>query len=490
MVVLGKLVLMFFIGFTGFCSILQANQEKEVNVQTENLVGLEAIQQANTLSSAFRMTSRKVIPAVVKIVVHRTSGDKDIPKRNLPFGDLFPSLEKDDDIEGIGSGVLVEPGGLILTNNHVVSNKKNITVELFDGRQYNVTEVKKDSRSDLAILSIDCPETLPYLKFADSEKLEIGDWVLAIGNPFMLESSVSAGIISATKRTLGKKDHGVFIQTDAAVNPGNSGGPLVDLQGNIIGINTAIASMSGGNQGIGFAIPSNTARWIMEQLRSHGKVMRAYLGGSLIPLTYKERKTYSLLPREGVRLETTYKDSPAAKAGLRRNDILLSFDGLSIHSPEDFDVLVESADTSKEHILTVLRMPDSKKITVPVQLEIIPDNYIGVPVTEKLVEKGKHYNDKELGLMLIPVTPTSARNLGLKTEKGLVVLSAVPVGCAFKAGLRVGMVITSVNDMSISNTSDFQTARNNIKEQKIITIGVTTKNGPKTFEVTLKSEKE
>ncbi|MDO5566895.1 MAG: trypsin-like peptidase domain-containing protein, partial [Planctomycetia bacterium] len=311
----------------------------------------ETVRQAQMVSSAFRETSRKVIPSVVKVVVRRNStaqnaDNKDKKKPLLPFGDFLPETPEDEAIEGVGSGVLVDPSGIVLTNNHVVaqSGGANITVELDDGRRVKVNSLKKDEQSDLAVLTLEEKGGYPYLKFGNSDQLEIGDWVLAIGNPFMLESSVSAGIVSAKHRLLGKKGHGTYIQTDAAVNPGNSGGPLVNLKGEIIGINTAIASLSGGNQGIGFAIPSNTALWVMNQLMKTGKVSRAFLGAAVERIGYEEGRKYGLAPRQGVRIATLYKDTPATRAGLRNNDLILAFDGIDINSREALETMIESAD--------------------------------------------------------------------------------------------------------------------------------------------------
>ncbi|MDO4586260.1 MAG: trypsin-like peptidase domain-containing protein [Planctomycetia bacterium] len=429
----------------------------------------ESFRQAQILSNAFRQTSRKVIPSVVKIIIQENAELKD-SKKFLPFGDIFPDLPNEEEIEGVGSGVLVDPKGIILTNNHVVSEGQNINVELYDGRKFSAKTVKKDPKSDLAVLTLESKEELPYLTFADSDQLEIGDWVLAIGNPFMLESSVSAGIISAKKRFLhgqmGKREHGSFIQTDAAVNPGNSGGPLVNLKGEIVGINTAIASLSGGNQGIGFAIPSNTAVWIMKQLIEKGKVDRAFLGAPFDSLKYEEAKRYKLAPREGVKIGTPFKDSPAAKAGLKSNDVILAFDEKPIDSLETLQMLIECADVSLEHQLTVLRNNNHNRLNFPIKLEILPDNYVGIPQTEQLVKKGEHYNDRALGLMLIPLTTDSAKRLNIpEDQRGLVVLSVMPGSLAYQAGIRDGMLLTKVNQQSVSNVEEFDKIRQSVPQE-------------------------
>lgn len=447
----------------------------------------EGIAQARQISEAFQKTSKAVIPSVVKIVV-KSGGDAKSKKKFSFFGDFFSDFGgTEDEIEGVGSGVLVDPSGIVLTNNHVVSDSKNISVELYDGRQFGVTKVKKDSLSDLAVLTLDSKDPLPFLQFADSDSLEIGDWVLAIGNPFMLESSVSAGIISAKERSLKNKERGSFIQTDAAINPGNSGGPLVNLEGDVVGINTAIATLSGGYQGVGFAIPSNTARWIMRQLIEKGKVERAFLGVPAKTITYEESKKLGLSPREGVKAQTPYKDSPASKAGIRSNDIILAFDGKPIDSLETLQTMVECADVEPIHHLTILRKGEKNPLRLPIKLEIQPENYVGIPQTENLVDKGKHYNDRAVGLMVIPLTEDAAQRLDVGSESGVVILSALPGGTAYRAGLRDGMVITKIDGNRIASVDDYQKFRNAGRLETGIDVEVIVKKETKHF--TLKNKR-
>ena len=441
----------------------------------------KGIAQAQQISKAFQETSQAVLPSVVKIVV-KSGGERAKLKKSLPFGDFLPDLgSEQENIEGVGSGVLVDPAGVVLTNYHVVTDSKNILVELFDGRQFTVSSVKKDPISDLAVLTLEAAEKLPSLTFADSDAIEIGDWVLAIGNPFMLDSSVSAGIISAKGRTLSNKERGNFIQTDAAINPGNSGGPLVNLKGQIVGINTAIASLTGGYQGIGFAIPSNTAVWIMRQLIEKGRVDRAFLGVPLEAISYDESKKLGIPPRQGVKIRTPFRDSPAAAAGLKSNDIILAFDNKMIDSIDTLQSLVESADVEREHRLTVLRKGEKERRTLPIKLQIKPENYVGVPQTEKLVEKGKHYNDRALGVMLIPLTEDAASRLGAEVDHGLVVLSVLPGSAAWRAGIRDGMVLTKIDGREIHSSEEFETFRKERKSIDGLEIEAIVKGENKTF---------
>ena len=443
------------------------------------------IAQAQMISKAFRETSKAVLPSVVKIVVKSGEEKSGSPKKLLPFGDFTPDLgEAENAIEGIGSGVLVDSGGIVLTNHHVVTDSKNISVELFDGRHFGVKSVKKDPLSDLAVLTLDSTEPLPSLSFADSDSIEIGDWVLAIGNPFMLDSSVSAGIISAKGRYLSNKERGSFIQTDAAINPGNSGGPLVNLKGEIVGINTAIASLSGGYQGIGFAIPSNTALWIMRQLIDKGKVDRAFMGVALETLSYDEAKRLGLGPRLGVKARSPFRDSPAAKAGLKSGDIIVAFDDKPIDTLETLQSLVESADITSDHRLTILRKGEKQRRDLAIRLEIIPENYVGVPQTENLVEKGKHFNDRTLGVMLIPLTDDAASRLGIDANGGLVVLSVMPSSIAWRSGLRDGMCIVKIAGTQIESVEQFEEILKQNSLENGITLEILHKGEAKT--VTLK----
>lgn len=434
--------------------------------------------QANSLSAAFRTTSKKVLPAVVQVVTVHDQSEQD---KKLAM-DLFPNMPDELKQDSIGTGFIVDRRGLILTNDHVVAGQKSIVVELYDHRRFTPTKICRDSQSDLALIFLDAKEDLPYLKLADSDKIEIGEWVLAIGTPLSLESSVSAGIISATKRILDNKlghakDPGIYLQTDAAINPGNSGGPLVNLRGEVVGINTSIAGKTGLNHGIGFAIPSNRIRWIMTQLHENGKVKRAHLGVQVEPLPYKERMDLKLPARKGVRLTTLYKDAPAIQAGLKKNDIILAFDGLPIESTEEFRCTIESADVNKDHKITILR-DEKKQIDLIVRVSVPPENYTAVPQTETFVKKGSFYKDKKLGLLVIPVTPGSARNLGVKTETGLVILNVTPTGLGQQAGLRVGMIITAVNGKPMLTADDFSKAVQTLENKgSALKISVLTKKG-------------
>ncbi|MDO5309645.1 MAG: trypsin-like peptidase domain-containing protein [Planctomycetia bacterium] len=450
-----------------------------------------SLNQAQEIASAFRSVAQKVLPATVKIIVKRESGElSGSNDAKLPFSEYLPNIPDKDLIEGVGSGFIVDPNGLIVTNNHVVVKSeigKIITVEMNDGRQFIAQKIVKDEKADVALIRIESDEPLPFLSFADSDAVEIGDWAIAIGNPFMLGSSVSVGIISATERYV-SNDSKVFLQTDAAVNPGNSGGPLVNLNGEVVGVNTAIASVSGGYQGVGFAIPANTAKWAYTQLRDKGKVERAFLGAAISPLDYNETKRLKIPPQTGLRIDAPYKDTPAAKAGLRANDVLLSIDDRPIQSPELFRAFIERADVNREFTLKILRNNSDAPIDVKIRFEIKPENYVGIPVTEKMVKGGAHHVDKEWGLMLIPSTPESVERLGASGLQGLVVLNVIPGGVAYRAGIRNGMLITKLNSREIASLDDYLAVKNTADPELGVEVETVQKGQTNKFRLKLKKQ--
>ena len=286
---------------------------------------------AKGMSKAFHDAASKVLPSVVMItntpaMAEKSGNQKSAPDQNseempfglkgTPFGDLFKNPELHQLLQavpsgpmpdmpgqgmiGAGSGVIVDPSGVILTNNHVVAGGGKVMVRLQDGREFKAVDIKTDPKTDLAVLRIEGAGTLPAARLGDSSKVEIGDWVLALGQPFGLEGTVTAGIVSAKERGIGITDREDFIQTDAAINPGNSGGPLVNLDGEVVGINTAISSNNGGYQGVGFAIPANLAKWVGGQLETAGKVQRAYLGVGIQLVTQPLAEQFKVKVHEGV----------------------------------------------------------------------------------------------------------------------------------------------------------------------------------------------
>ena len=270
----------------------------------------------------------------------------------------------------IGSGVVIDPQGVILTNSHVVQGALEVVIRFPDGQEAKATDVKSDPLSDLAIVRVKPERPLAAARLGDSSRLSIGDWVIAIGSPFELEATVSAGIISGMGRGIEKIVRGKLVQTDAAINPGNSGGPLVDLDGNVVGINTAIASSSGGYQGVGFAIPINRAKWVARELQTHGTVRRAYLGILIDELTPEAGKKLKLPPRSGVYVKDVVANGPAEAAGLRVNDVIVEFAGERVRGPRDLQDVVEQKPIDSQQSLAVMR--NGKKLPLKVTLKTLP----------------------------------------------------------------------------------------------------------------------
>lgn len=342
-----------------------------------------AINHAKALSRAFRSAAETNLPAVVTIVSKRKPSEANNPEdlrrllRDPRFRRLFPDGEVPLDIpeDGenfempalpaqVGSGVVIDPAGIILTNNHVVENADEIVVRFSDGRELLATDSRLDELSDLAVIRVKPDGTLPAAKLGDSSSLSIGDWVIAIGSPFELEATVSAGIISGKGRGIDKIQRGKLIQTDAAINPGNSGGPLVNLDGEVIGINTAIASSNGGYQGIGFAIPVNRAKWVSKELLEHGKVRRAYLGIRIDELTPATAAELKLPPRSGVFVVNVLNDGPADEAGIKVNDVIIEFANERVRGPRDLQDVVEQKPIDSEQVVKIIRKGKPESVTV------------------------------------------------------------------------------------------------------------------------------
>lgn len=319
------------------------------------------IAHARDLSVAFRAASEKVLPSVVTILGQ--TKEIDVTQRALGLID-----ENDPSIyDSVGSGVIVDASGLIITNNHVVNDAKRVLVRLYDGREMVAEDIRKDKDSDLATLRIKSDEPFPYTPLGDSDELGVGDWVLAIGSPFSLDSTVSAGIISGKGRMLEGMVRGQLLQTDASINPGNSGGPLVDLAGQVIGINTAIATRNGGFQGVGFAIPSNRVQWVTSELVNNGTVRRALLGVRTDRIPQNVAASLKLPPRGGAYVIQVTPNRPAAKAGVRIGDIIVQIGSYPIRTNTELGEIVEQLPIGESTEISILR--EKEKVVLPIKLE-------------------------------------------------------------------------------------------------------------------------
>lgn len=420
---------------------------------------------ARRLSTAFEAVAQEVRPSVVSITTKRrahntTSGD---PFRGAPFGDLFerffgpqapqfPRGPQPFPQQGLGSGFVVSEDGYIMTNHHVVDGAEEINVHTADERTLSAELVGSDPKTELAVLRVDAGELgLTPLRFGDSDELRVGQWVVAVGNPFGLSSTITAGIVSATGRSnLRIADYEDFIQTDAAINPGNSGGPLVDLNGEVVGVNTAIFSRSGGYMGIGFAIPANMARDIMDSLIEEGHVTRGWLGAWIQDLDENLARSFGFDSRDGVLIGDVDPEGPAARAGLRSGDIVLRYGDEKVESADELRFEVAATRPGSEVELEIFRDGRRRDLIIEIgelEGEEVAAGGIRAPLAENL------------GMTVRSLEPQLAERLGYSPDQtGAVIVEVAPSSPAADAGLRPRDVIVQVQDRAIASAADLRRA--------------------------------
>jgi serine protease Do len=400
-------------------------------------------------SGSFAQVAAAVKPVVVNInTVSRMRGRSPIEEY---FGEeflrrFFGDVPGERRVQSLGSGVIVDRSGIVLTNAHVVEQASEIEVSTADGQKHKAKLVGIDKRTDLAVLRIQGGGPYTAAVLGDSDKVNVGDWVLAIGSPFGLEQTVTAGIISAKGRVIGQGPFDDFIQTDAAINPGNSGGPLVNLSGEVIGINSAILSRTGGNVGIGFSIPINMAKKIYTELAAKGKITRGWLGVSVQPVTPELARSFGAKDAKGVLVADVVQDSPAQQAGLQRGDILLEFDGKKVEAPPDLQRAVGLSNPGTTVQVKFWR--DRSERQLQIRLGEFPDEV----VAQRSSTRGKGL----LGLDVRPLTPEQARQLNLRSADGVVVAEVEEDSPAAEAGIQPGDVIREVNRQKVRNLAEFE----------------------------------
>ncbi|CCE23138.1 DegQ family serine endoprotease [Methylotuvimicrobium alcaliphilum] len=447
------------------------------------------IENLRETSKAFASVARQASPSVVFIQVESSrEGVAQTPFATpfgdeWPFGDDFfrrffgdefpgtprrpgpaPTPQQRAPAIGQGSGfVFASKRGLlsetsyIITNNHVVANADKIRVTFQDGREFVAKITGTDPKSDIAVIEIKAGN-LPALPLGDSTKLEVGEWVVAIGNPFGLSHTLTVGVVSAKGRTsLGISDYEDFIQTDAAINPGNSGGPLVNLDGEAVGINTAIFSRSGGHMGVGFAIPINLAKSIADQLIEQGEVTRGYLGVVIQPLTQELAESFNLTTHQGILIAQVTDDSPAAKAGLKAGDIVTQYQGRPVNDIGDFRNRVALTPPGKSAKIEILR--DGKSRTIDIKIEKLGDQQIAAA-------QAPAQSTEELGLTVQTVTRELARQFNATPGQGVIVTEVNPGSIAAMAGIRPGTVILQVDRKPVNSANEFNRAVNQSKDNK------------------------
>jgi serine protease Do len=437
--------------------------------------GVESLRETG---KAFAAVAREVSPSVVFIQVESQPSAATMEGFQSPFGeqwpfgddlfrkffgDQFPGLPRQPKPDaprgprmlGQGSGfVFAARDGLlsdktyILTNNHVVENAEKIRVTFQNGREFEARVTGRDPQSDVAVVEIKAGG-LPVLRWGDSSALAVGEWVVAIGNPFGLSHTLTVGVVSATGRTsVGINDYEDFIQTDAAINPGNSGGPLVNLDGEVVGMNTAIFSRSGGYMGVGFAIPSKLAMAIANQLLEHGEVTRGYLGIVIQPLTADLAESFDIESGKGILVAQVSEESPAEKAGMRLGDVIVEFQGEAVTDVGGFRNQVSLTPPGTTETITVLR--DGKRKNLRVTL--------GKLTAAKLAEQESSQSADEIGLTVQTLTPQLAEQFNAEPGEGVVVTEVVPGSIAAMARIEIGAIILQVNHETIKSAAEFQRA--------------------------------
>jgi serine protease Do len=393
---------------------------------------------------SFAKLAEAVKPAVVNVNTDRRSAGR-------PSAEEFPG----DDTErgprrGLGSGVIIEASGVALTNAHVVGGASQVNVTLLDGTKHRAKVVGVDPKTDLAVLRLAAGDKrFPFLPLGNSDEVQVGDWVLAVGSPFGLQATVTSGIVSAKARQIGAGPYDDFIQTDAAINPGNSGGPLVNMRGEVIGINTAIVR---GGSGIGFAIPASMARQIAAQLLDNGKVTRGWLGVVLQPLTSDLAASFGAEGKKGALISEVSPDSPADKAGLKAGDVVLEIDGHKVDTPGDVARVVGLVAPGRKAKLSLWRDKAQKSV----------DIVLGEAPGEQQASR--------LGFQVGPITPDVARQLNRRSTEGVVVSDVDDGSAAAEAGIRRGDVIVEVNRRPVKTVAEFRAATRDMKKGERLTV--------------------
>ncbi len=415
-------------------------------------------------AKAFTSVVKKAQPAVVHIQVeksvkgsNRFHGQEEF--FNNPFFERFfgpqfrkqyPQQPKRYKQQGQGSGFIISKDGYILTNNHVVEDAETITVTLDNKEKVTAKLIGADPQTDVALLKIKNGNTLPTLPLGDSEDLEVGEWVIAIGNPFGLSQTVTVGVVSAKGRSrVGINEYENFIQTDAAINPGNSGGPLLNIHGEVIGINSALFSRTGGYMGIGFAIPINMVKAIEDQLHAHGKVTRGWLGVAIQDINENLAKSFNLKDAEGILISDVQKDSPAEKSGLLRGDVIIKLNDIKLKDVNDLRNRVAFIIPETKADLEIMR--DGRKKVITVTIGEQPSDFGKVAQTEN----GRTSLD-DFGLALQDLTPELAERFGYQDKQGVLISDVEPGNVAADAGLKAGQLIEEVNKKPVRNLKELK----------------------------------
>jgi serine protease Do len=454
-----------------FCLMLIATQSL---AQSETS---DAIAILDKSSKAFVNVVKKAKPAVVNIKVEKTTTRNfqggQIPEEmfNNPFFEQFfgPQFRRQQQQKpqeytqrGQGSGFIISKDGFIMTNNHVVEGADTIKVTLSDDREFDAKVIGTDPQTDVALIKIEDPDNLPVLPLGDSANLEAGEWVIAIGNPFGLNQTVTVGVVSATGRSsVGISEYENFIQTDAAINPGNSGGPLINGRGEVVGINTALFSRTGGYMGIGFAIPINMAKSIEEQLHKEGKVTRGWLGVVIQNIDKNLAESFDLKEVRGILVSEVQKDSPASAAGLQRGDVIIRLDGVELQDVSDLRNRVALIQPGSKAMVEIIRSGREKKIQVTIGEQ--PSNFSKSGSGSKNGDALEQY-----GLILQELTPELAKKFEYEEDSGVIISDVASGSPADAAGLKPGQLVEEVNREPVNSLKALDKVLKESRSDKVL----------------------
>jgi serine protease Do len=421
--------------------------------------------QARGAPESFADLAERLMPAVVNISTTQTVS-QERTQNNVPppFQDFFEDFlkrfpqqegQRPRKVSSLGSGFVIDPNGVIVTNNHVIEGADEIVVNFADGEKYDAKLIGRDPKTDLAVLKIEAKKKFPFVKLGDSQKARVGDWVIAIGNPFGLGGSLSAGVISAIKRDIRSGPYDDFIQTDAAINRGNSGGPLFNMDGDVIGVNSSIISPSGGSVGIGFAIPSDLVQSVVDQLIAFGETRRGWLGVRIQPVTDELAETLGLDKAKGALVSEVMPDGPASKGGVKVGDVIVEFDGKSVDTARDLSRIVADTDVEKKVPILLVREGKTKKISIVTgRLEAFDKANAEAPETPQSADK-----TKVAGLELADLDAQTREQLGLdKAIVGALVAAVDLDSRAYESGIRRGDVITEIARAPVTSAATARAA--------------------------------